>query len=35
VEEYGLKEKSLSYKKAGSMHTAIVSAKRFMSMYIT
>jgi hypothetical protein len=33
VEEHKLKEKSLSYKEAGSMRTAIVSAERFMSLY--
>jgi hypothetical protein len=27
VEEHKFKEKSLSYKEAGSMHTAIVSGK--------
>jgi hypothetical protein len=30
LEEHKLKEESLSYREAGSMHTAVVSAKRFM-----
>jgi hypothetical protein len=34
IEECTFKEKSLSYKEARCLSTAIVSAKRFMSVYI-